>query len=175
MSDDDLDPDAAPDPAPDDDPGLSDAPDGDDESPVQDPADLLRRASLDGGKEARLEETEETSDEPDLWADGLSVRELRLLARVGAAAACVIPALYYFAGNGYDQHPDLMLLMLLLGGVAFFGTAAVLVIGVMPTLRRRDRLMLVLGLVLTPYVYALWAAVLLARLRNDGLLASADA
>ncbi len=49
-----------------------------------------------------------------------------------------------------------------------------LLVGITATLRRGKYVMLVLGLVLTPYSYSIWAAVALARLHSDGALAGGE-
>ena len=142
--------------------------------PTQSPQELLRRAAL-GSIDSSGPETADDED-PDSWADPASLRELRMLTRVGSVAAvCAIPAAIYWFGDGPTAHDSLFTLMLALGGIGFLLMMCLLLVGAMATLRRGRPVLLVLGIVLTPFVYSIWAAVLLARIRGEGGLPAEDA
>jgi hypothetical protein len=142
--------------------------------PSQSPQELLRRAAL-GSVDSPGPEAADDED-PDSWADPASLRELRMLTRIGAlAAVCTVPAAIYWFGDGRTAHSSWFVLMLFLGGVGFLLMMCLLLVGVMATLRRGELVLLVLGIVFSPFVYSVWALVLLTRIRGDGGLSAEDA
>jgi hypothetical protein len=128
------------------------------------PADLLRRAAL-GGPAPGLGLP--AGDDPGLWDDPASIKELRMLRSLGAIAtltgAFVVP---FLAAGGLDRWPGALTVFYLLGAPFLLCLMGLYVYGVMATLRRRSYVCLTLGLMLTSFVYAAWATILLARIRS---------
>jgi hypothetical protein len=140
-----------------------------------DPADLLRRAAFDVA--AVTPGLDEEGGDPSLWDDPASRRELRMLVGLGwiagVTALLVVP---YYATGGHGRWPTLFTTTFFATTVMICGMGALGIYGILATFRRRVFLWLVLGIVLSPLVYAVWAAVLLARIRRrDARRAAATA
>jgi hypothetical protein len=130
-----------------------------DQPPVDDGAALLRRAMGTDGF------APEDDDDPALWDDAAARRELHFLTRLGiVGGVCATLAIAYALGGGFRQLPGLAFVMLFVDGTMLLALVGLYLFGFFATVRRRLFGWLVLGLLFTPFVYSVWAAVTLRRL-----------